>query len=409
MVWPGTIRSSLFAAAIILLGAAPCYSNAFPQSEAPAAQSTSVKEVGTIQGIAGNSITLATDSGTQVTVQVGEATRMARVAPGRTDLKGATAIHLQDLQVGDRILLRGTPSDDGKSIAAVVIIAMKASDVAARQEQERLEWQRHGIGGLVSAVDPAAGSVTISYTAAGAKKSVLIHTTSATVFRRYAPDSVKFDDAKPSSISAIRPGDQLRARGTRSADGSEFAADEIVAGSFRNIAGTITSIDSATNTLVVKDLISKKDVAVKITADSEIRKLPPQMAQMIAMRFKAGGSGAGSNGSPPSGEGRGGSQNGWQGGHNAGTGGGHAGAPDFGQMLGRMPPARISDLEKGDAVMIVSTEGSASSAVTAITLVAGVEPILEASPSGQTMTLSPWSLGASSTGDETGGGETPQQ
>jgi Domain of unknown function (DUF5666) len=272
-----------------------------------------------------------------------------------------------------------------------------------------LEWQRHGIGGLVSAVNPAAGTVTISFTAAGAKKSVLIHTTSATVFRRYAPDSVKFDDAKPSSINAIRPGDQLRARGTRSPDGSEFAAEEIVAGSFRDIAGTITSIDSATNTLMVKDVISKKDVAVKITPDSEIRKLPPQMAEMIAARFK-GGSGGSSNGPAASpGQGRGGTQNGWQGGGNRGTGGGHPGAADFQQILSRMPPARISDLEKGDAVMIVSTEGSASSAATAITLVAGVEPILRASPGGQMMTLSPWSLGASAAGDENGGGETPPQ
>jgi Domain of unknown function (DUF5666) len=406
MLSPGTIRIS-FLAAILVLASTVCQATALAQTQA-ADQGTSVKQVGTIKAIASNSITLATDSGTEFTVQIGNATHMARVAPGQKDLKGATVIHLQDLQVGDRILFRGTPSTDGKTIAAAVVIVMKASDVQARQEQERLEWQRHGIGGLVGAVDSAAGTVAISYTAAGGKKSVLIHTTSATVFRRYAPDSVKFDDAKPSSIGAIHPGDQLRARGTRSADGSEFAADEIVAGTFRNISGTITSIDAATSTLLVKDLASKKDVAVKVTADSEIRKLPPQMAQMIAMRFKAAGSGGNPNppSAPPS-AGRSAPPNTWQGSRNQGPGGGR-GAADFQQILSRMPPSQISDLAKGDAVMIVSTEGSTSGAATAITLVAGVEPILQASP-GQMMTLSPWSLGASGGGEEGGGGETPQQ
>jgi hypothetical protein len=406
MLSPGTIRISFFAAVLVLASAA-CQPTALAQTQA-AAQSTSVKQVGTIKAIAGNSITLTTDSGAEVTVQIGDATHMARVAPGQTDLKGATVIHLQDLQVGDRILLRGTPSHDGKTIAAAVVIAMKASDVQARQEQERLEWQKHGIGGLVSAVDPAAGTVTISYTVAAGKKSVLIHTTSKTVFRRYAPDSVKFDDAQPSSIGAIHKDDQLRARGTRSADGSEFAADEIVAGTFRNISGPITSIDAATSTLVVKDLASNKDVAVKVTADSEIRKLTPQMAQVIAMRFKGGGSSGSSNPSaPPAGAGRSGPPNGWQGSRNPGSAGGR-GTADFQQILSRTPPSQISDLAKGDVVMLVAAEGSASGAATAITLVAGVEPILQASP-GQMMTLSPWSLGASSGGEEGGGGETPQQ
>jgi hypothetical protein len=400
-------RIILFGAAAIVLASGQLGESS--PAQAQTTQSAATKQVGTIKAIAGNSITLATDAGAEFTVQVSDATKMARVEPGQTDLKGATAIHLPDLQVGDRILVRGPASEDGKTISAAVVIAMKGSDVQARQEQERLDWQKRGMGGLVSAVDPAAATVTVSYSAAGAKKSVLIHTTNTTIFRRYAPDSVKFDEAKPSSLSAIKPGDQLRARGTRNPDGTEFTAEEIVAGSFQNIAGTITAVDAAANTVTVKDLISKKDVAVKITADSEVRKLPPQMAQFIAMRLKGVGPGGGANGAPgAAGQARPTPTSGSQPGHAGGMGGNRGGAPDLQQVLGRMPPTPISDLQKGDAVMIVSTEGSSSGTVTAITLVAGVEPILQASPGGQMMTLSPWSLGASS-GEEGGGGETPQQ
>lgn len=406
MLGRNTSRMILVLGAAVLLLASGEFGLDLP-AQAQTTQTAPAKQVGTIKAIAGNSVTIATDAGAQLTVQVSDATKMARVEPGQTDLKGAAAIHLQDLQVGDRILVRGPASDDGKTISAAVIIAMKGSDVQARQAQEQLDWQRRGIGGLVSAVDPAAATVTISYTAAGAKKSVLIHTTATTIFRRYAPDSVKFDDAKPSSLSAIKPGDQLRARGTRNADGTEFTAEEIVAGLFRNIAGTITSVDAAANTVTVKDLVSKKDVEVKITPDSEVRKLQPQMAQFIAMRLKGAGPGGGGNGA--SAQARPTPTSGSQPNHSGGMGGNRGGAPDFQQILGRMPPTPIGDLQKGDAVMIVSTEGSSSGAVTAITLVAGVEPILQASPGGQMMTLSPWSLGGSPGGEEGGGGETPQQ
>jgi hypothetical protein len=286
------------------------------------------------------------------------------------------------------------------------VIAMKQSDLAAKQEQERQDWQKRGIGGLVSAVDPSSATITITTGAGSTKKSVVIHTTAATVFRRYAPDSVKFDDAKASALDQVKPGDQLRARGNKNADGTEFAAEEVVSGLFRNIAGTIESLDAAANTVTVKDLLSKKSIVVRITSDSQVRKLPQQMAQMIAMRLKGGANGGAPNGgavTPQPASANGGSPGSQS--RPGGMGGNrYGGSPDFQQILSRMPPAGLSDLQKGDAVMIVSTEGSDSGVVTAIQFVAGVEPILQASPAGQMMTLSPWSLGGGGGGDDTSGG-----
>ena len=68
---------------------------------------------------------------------------------------------------------------------------------------------------------------------------------------RYAPGSVKFDDAAPAPLDQIQKGDQLRARGQRSADGGELTADEVVSGSFRNISGTINLVDASANTITV--------------------------------------------------------------------------------------------------------------------------------------------------------------
>lgn len=361
-------------------------------------QPAAARPVGTIKSITGNSITLTTDAGIDVTILVQEGARLVRVAPGQKDLKDAAAIQLQDLQVGDRLLVRGKLAEDGKSVLAASIIAMKKSDVAEKQTRDREEWQRHGVGGLVSSLDSATGAITITTNALGTNKTVVIHTSKDTIFRRYAAGSVKFDDAKPAPLSEIKNGDQLRARGVRSADGGELVADEIVSGSFRNIAGTISGIDSGAGTISVSDLVSKKSLTVAVTPESQLRKLPPPMAQRIAMRLKGTPPDAlpsAPSATPPTPRP---SETPAGGGANAGRPGGGGG--DLQQMISRMPPATLADLQKGDAVMIVATEGSAAAKITAITLLSGVEPILEASPKGAPSTiLSPWSLSGTPGGD----------
>jgi hypothetical protein len=374
-------------------------------------QSAAVRRIGTIKAINGNVITLAPDSGPVISVTVPPTARIVRIPPGEKNLKNATPIQFPELQVGDRILVGGKGSDDAKSIEASSIVAMKLSDVEARHDQEREDWQKRGLGGLVGAVDPATATITISVTSSGGKKNITVQTSKNTVFRRYAPDSVKFDDAKPSTLQEIHPGDQLRARGDRSPDGSELTAEEIVTGSFRNVAGLVNSVDASGGTITVQDLLSKKPVQVKITAESQLHKLPPEMAQRIAMRLKgsmASGTGAAAasgSGSAPAG-GNAAQPGAHSGGMNAGggatSGGGmrQGGTFDFQQMLSRMPAVTLADLHKGDAVLIVTTEGTATEGGTAITLLSGVEPILQAAPNGsQAMMLAPWSLGGAPAGD----------
>jgi hypothetical protein len=379
------------------------------QATAAPRQSSVVRRIGAIKAINDDVITLVPDSGAEINVTVTASTRIMRVAPGEKNLKNASAAQFQDLQVGDRILVGGEASADAKSIAASSIVLMKRSDVEARQEQVVKDWQR-GVGGLVTAVDPASRTVTISVTGFGGTKSVAIRASKGAVIRRYAAGSVKFEDAKPGTLEEIHPGDQLRARGSRGPDGTELSADEIVTGSFRNVAGTVKSVDTATGTITVDDVLSKKSVQVRIAPESQLRKLPAEMAQRLAARLKGGAVGpaaavANQQPSPPAaamGNGQNTRPGSAAGPASGGMGGHSGGTPDLQQMLNRMPMVTVSDLHKGDAVMIVATQGassngSSSNEGTAITMLTGVEPILQAAPNGsQAMMLSPWSLGGPS-------------
>jgi co-chaperonin GroES (HSP10) len=371
----------------------------------PAPATPAAKPVGTVKALSGNTIALTTDKGSTVNIIIQDSTRLVRIAPGQKDLKDATPIQLQDVQVGDRILARGKASDDGTSVAASSVVVMKESDVTAKQERDREDWQKRGVGGLVSKVDVGNGVITLSAPALGESKPVTIHISKTTIVRRYSPDSVKFDDAKPSTLDQVNDGDQLRARGVRSTDGAELAAEEVVSGTFRNIAGTVASTEAGNNTITVMDLATKKPVTLRITADSQLRKLPPPVAQRIALRLRgeaqSSGSGASPSGAGPANAGQ------TMPGGNAG-GSRPSGLPDFQQMLKRMPAVTLADLQKGDAVMIVTTQGTASTQPTAITLLSGVEPILSASPNSNraAMLLSPWNLGGGAGGGEAAGGAT---
>jgi hypothetical protein len=401
---------ALCAASAVVLHSLHSMTVCFAAAIVPQSPQAASRRIGAIKAINGITITLTPDSGSEVTVTVQPSARIVRIAPGEKDLKNATPIQLQDLQVGDRILVGGKAADDNLSLLASSVVVMKRSDLDARHQQDLQDWQKRGVGGLVSAVDPSAGTVTISVVSFSGKKDLVIRSSKTTVIRRYSPDSVEFDDAKAGTLQEIHPGDQVRARGDRNADGTELAAEEIVSGSFRNVAGTVASVDVAASSITVQDLLSKKSVVVKVTPDSQLRHLAPEMAQRIATRLKGPAAGAATAsgaapaassastatpGQSPSASASPGMPEGGMGARGSGMGGRSGGAPDLQQMLSRMPAASLADLHKGDAVLIVSTQGTGGG--TAITLLSGVEPILQAAPNAaEAMMLAPWSLGGPS-------------
>jgi Cu/Ag efflux protein CusF len=383
-----------------------------------AAPAKPVTFLGTVQTLSGNSITVKNDAGATMQVTVEDNARLLRIEPGQKTLAGASPFSLSDLQAGDRVMARGSANPDGKSLAANMLVAIKGADIAQKQEHEREDWQKNGTGGLVKAVDAAAGTVTIS-TGAGATRTLVIHVTPTTVIRRYAPGSVKFDQAVKSTVDQIKPGDQLRARGPKGADGATLDAVEIVSGNFLNLAGAIQAVNADASTITLTDAATKKPVVITVTPDSEVKKLDPAVAQRLAARLSgakgpggaASGSGAAGAGSAPGAGGPGASGGDHPAGGPRGPGAGPGGGgPDFQQVLARAPSVTLKDLQKGNMIIVVATEGQSPQSATAITVVAGVEPMLQASTSGsQAMLSSSWNLGGGGGGEGGGGGgEAPQ-
>lgn len=400
-----TSKSRMSVPAWLTLIAALMFTGFQAKAQAPAAAGT--RFLGTVTSVNGTTLTVKTDAGEVHQVEVPETAQLKQVEPGAKDLSAAQTIQFNTIATGDRVLVRLDPAAPAGSSVASQVIAVKQADLAKKQEKERADWAQHGVGGIVKSVDAGSGTVVITSGAGPAAKTLNVHTDKSTVLKRYAPASVRYDLAKAEPIDAIHAGDQLRARGPKDAAGTDVTAEEVVSGTFRNISGTINSIDAASSTVQVKDLATKKQVTIKISPDSQLRKLPENMARMLASILNgngggfpgrggpgAGGPGGGQGpaaGAPNGGAGSGG-QNGGQGGpagHRVGfVGNGGGGGFDAQMMLSRAPQVKLDDLKKGDAIMVVATDDA--SGMSAITLMAGVEPLLEAPAASQN--LLNWSL-----------------
>jgi len=389
------IAPSFVAVAIL----AACSSMVTPAQDATAAG----RALGVVTKIDADArqLTIKNDAGGEVAVSLDAKVSFRRVAPGETNLQNATTIAIGDVHPGDRVLARGKAGGAPGSVLANLIVVMAQADIANKQATDRMDWEKRGVTGLVT--ETAPDHVTIRFRTLEGPKLIAVSPAEGAAIRRYAPDSVKFADAKASTFAEIKQGDQVRARGDRSADGTKMSAEEIVSGTFQIIAGLITDVDPTEGVIKINNLQTKKTLTVKLAADSSAKKLPLQLAQAIANRLHgvaddAGGrGGAGfAGGRGPGGPGAGGSgargPGGQEGRGGFGGPGGRGGGGDFQQLFDRAPSIAVADLKSGDAVVVSSTVGAASDKVTAITLFAGVEPILT-KPGTREMSLGDWNMG----------------
>ena len=362
-----------------------------------------------------NRLTLETDDGKTSTATLSSTTRCLLVPPGETSLKNATKIEMAEIAVGDRVLAQGLPGENQDSLTAELVVVMSRTALAQKREKEQEDWKTRGQFGRVSATDVSTKEITLAVWSLQGTKTVVIESADSARILRYAPDSIRYSDATSSSVSDIKVGDQLNVLRKEGTDDSRIQAEVILAGSFRTFAATVSSVDTATGMVKVKDLETKKSVRIRIHGDCAFHRLPENMARRLAFRLKGESAGrpggrrgfpggrAGPEGPPrarQSGrEGRRPRQGREQGqgprrrGGSGQGGFGRSGpALDFQQILARSPRIQLDDLKPGEAIVISSTTSTDADPVTAFTVVAGVEALLTVAPQAIN-SLGAWNLG----------------
>ena len=392
--------------------------------------------VGTVQAAdaATRTLTIKADDGSETKVKVAGNARVSQIPPGETSLQKATPAELSAVGVGDRVIARG-PIADG-TLNATLVVLMSKTDIAKKRQQDQMLWASKGVSGMVTAVDKATNMVTINYRGADGVKPMKITIAEKANVKRYAEGSVKYSDAIVSSIADIDVNDQVRALGVKSEDGLAYKADQVISGAFRNIAATIKSIDLTNGIIEVIDLDTKKPLQVKVGKEASLKKLPVMAATMMAMSINggaggmadgmAGGRGPGAAaggaagmpmrpqpaagaegaGGPPAAAGRPGAAPGA-----GGTAMGGMRRPAGGDMMGmaidRSPAIQLSELKKDDPLILSVGKTKEPNKVVAITILAGVEPILATPANGSRASqLGTWNLdgGAGMMGGGGGGG-----
>ncbi len=342
------------------------------------AQTASVKPsvaTGDVTSIEPSKIVLKTKDGT-LDVTLSATTEFKRVPPENPVLKAAVASTFGDIGEGDKLVVTGIMSDDKKTLPARAVYLMTKSDISQKQANESSRWATRGVSGRVAAVDTITNQIKVEVRGLGTSTTVVLTPKEGAKVLRYAPNSVQYSEAKVSGINEIQAGDMIRALGDRSADGASFAAEEIITGAFRTVAGTVKSLDLTKNEVVITDAQTQKDLTVELGSATLLKKFPEEMAQRMA-GMQGGGprpGGPGGAGAPrPSANG---APAGGQGGPGRPGGGASRGGID--DMLERFPTITVSDLKVGDVIAVSSTRTNNLERITAIKLLAGVEPFLRA-------------------------------
>lgn len=338
-----------------------------------------IAEVKAIDGAA-KQLIVKTDAGTLVTVSVADNTTYKKLPPGETTLDKATDTAFSAIVEGDRVFARGKTAEDRKSLVARAVIVMSKADLAKKQEEERAEWRRRGVLGVITALNPTAREITISSRSMAGNQAIVIPVAETVEMKRYAPDSIKFADAKTSSFGELQVGDQLRALGEKSADGARFTPEKIVTGSFRTVGGTVSAVDPATGEVKINDLQTKQPLTIVVKQDAVLRRFPPmgEGGMMMMGGPRGGGEGGGPGGNRAQGGGAGQGGPGQGPGQGQGQGQGQGGPRGFNiqEMLERLPTITVADLKVGDTIIVSSTKGADVTRLTAITLVSGADTIL---------------------------------
>lgn len=311
-------------------------------------------------------VIVMTAAGSQVAVTLSDRTTFMRIPPGEKTKDKFIKIAPTDFTVGDSVFARGRMSEDRKSLPALEFYVMSKGDIAEKKERERSEWTKRGLAGTISAINAETKEISVDSRTPEGPKPIVIAASGDTKFRRYAPDSVRFSDAQPGVFADLKVGDQLRALGTKSSDGTRFTPEDIVTGSFQTISGTITEIDAEKKEIKIKDLQSQQAVTIAVSKDSSMRRLTPEMIAAMSPEKPDAAVKAQSKGSG-----------------------------DLQEMFDQLPVFTLQDLKPGESILISSTKGTDPARVTAIAVVSGVGPLLQNKQTGRATAVS---LGAMSLG-----------
>src|SRR2546423_15419268 len=172
------IVRQLLSVSLLMMAAIGFEYAAYGQTPSASPASSSVSGViGEVKAIdaAAKQMVVRDDKGVIFTVNFSDKTQYKRMAPGERTLSSATDITLADVGQGDRVWARWRAGSDQKTVPTTQLVVMSKADVAKKQEQERAEWRRRGVSGIVTSVNPSTREITVSSRSLmGQSQSVII-------------------------------------------------------------------------------------------------------------------------------------------------------------------------------------------------------------------------------------------
>jgi hypothetical protein len=318
--------------------------------------------------------TVKTDEGSMLLLMLDANTICLRLPAGVTTIAGAVPVQPGEIGPGDRVLARGSMSEDKKQFRAQRVIILSKADVEKKREHDIDEWRQRGIAGVVKQLTAGAEDIVLE-THGLRGVSIVVVTTHRCEFRRYPVGSASFADTVASSFGELKVGDQLRALGTVSTDGKKFNAEAIVSGSFQTIGCLVTEVDTLKGEIKAKTLDQKQPITITLGRGAKLSRISPKTAALIAKAVQGPVPGS----PPPPQQGPAGQNRTIASSDQKQADAHGAGQPiDLQRSIDALPGLTLSDIKAGDVLAIAGGMEGHNSHMTAIRLFAGVDAILSA-------------------------------
>jgi hypothetical protein len=187
-----------------------------------------------------HTISVKTDSGDLVNFNYDDATKFLTA--------DANPTQPAELNNGDRLCVRNSEPP--------VVTVTPRRKIEAQQKKEIADWQTDSLYGIVSAVDQTTRRVTLAVSAGDKTSNYSVDVNPNAACWIIPRDSIRLSDAVAGSLARVAAGDALYIRGTKSDGGREFVANLLVTGGFRSYAATIESMETLSELMHVRMVLS---------------------------------------------------------------------------------------------------------------------------------------------------------
>jgi hypothetical protein len=223
----------------------------FGSPESPACQAAG--QITSLDRIA-HSLTLRSDGGDRTLWNYRDSTIFLRSDGVIQPFRGDAVVQPAELAIGDRLCVQ---SHDPERIVGRVLVTFRP-DIQSRNKMELLVWQRRTFFGPITAIERQRDGIWLTISDATRSARILIDARSEGPLHAQTGSNGEIIDFHQMTLDDLACNQALYVMSREDTGSQPLRADLVFTGGLRSFVGTISSMDTSSGFLTIRDFFSKQ-------------------------------------------------------------------------------------------------------------------------------------------------------